>query len=460
MQQLTDDQLKQGDPNPNLEYTAVGRPQISIMTISGNDVGFSTVINNCVIQLLSVVDCDTTLANVASQIDSQGFQNSLIDTFTHVLAAGRQAEGATPPESFQVYVAGYVQFWNDDDPGCNDVSYNFWGFSTPKLTTDVRHRMNVLVDRLNAKIKSVARQMSGLGVIYVDGFQSSYDTHRFCEPAPRNYLSKPVGKDTWFWHHLSDDLETGGEGPDTPSTVEESNGLRELLLDYLMPDKSQQALMTASNPPSAINAEAFGNEEAFYAAIDKATGDNATAKAWLSENFRRMFHPKGSAYAPYATSFMDVIKANRDLAGSSLTTPAGPPAPSPSPYAGGVCSFHMAENEAPCVSQSEDFSASILLKDNSEAEIGNTKGFASIDANNPLYLDSKLLEPLAVTGEHQGDYVQFTYGRISWTNKTPMMNGTVTVAHCNNGGWDPREGPSCGRISQKAQRNMDCFFQC
>ncbi|KAK4496239.1 hypothetical protein PRZ48_012219 [Zasmidium cellare] len=445
MQQLIDEQLKQGDPNPNLPYTAIGKPQIAILTISGNDVGFST--------------CDTTLTNIANQIDSQAFQNQLIDTLIHVIAAGRQAEGANPPESFQVYIAGYVQFWNDDDPGCNDVSFSYWGFSTPKLTTTLRHRMNTLVDQLNDKIKAVASQMSGLGVIYVDGFQSSYNTHRFCEPAPKDYLSKPVGRNTWFWHVKSGNLINGGEGPEMPATDDGTFDLKQLVLDHLMPNKSQQALITPSNPPWAIDPETFGSEQSFYAAIGKAAGDNDTLEHWLSEGTRRIFHPKGSAYTPYAAAFMRSIQANRDFAASS-SAPSTPPTTSQAPYAPGVCSFHMAENEAPCVSQSDDFSASILLKDNTGAEIGNTNGFASIDANSPLSLGSKLPQPLVVTGEHQGDYVQFTYGDISWTNKAPTINGTETLAHCNNGGWDPREGPSCGRISQKAQRNMDCFFQC
>ena len=40
MDDLIQNQLKQGDPNANLEYTKIGKPQIAVLTISGNDLGF------------------------------------------------------------------------------------------------------------------------------------------------------------------------------------------------------------------------------------------------------------------------------------------------------------------------------------------------------------------------------------------------------------------------------------
>ena len=71
--------------------------------------------------------------------------------------------------------------------------------------------------------------------------------------------------------------------------------------------------------------------------------------------------------------------------------------------------------------------------------------------------NSKLPHPLLVTGEHENDYTQFTYGSLSWQRKTPNGGGS-----CNVGGWDPRDGPVCGLRSgnQNAVNNMDCFFPC
>lgn len=41
MADLRAKQLEQGIPNPNLEYTNIGQPQLAVVTITGNDVGFS-----------------------------------------------------------------------------------------------------------------------------------------------------------------------------------------------------------------------------------------------------------------------------------------------------------------------------------------------------------------------------------------------------------------------------------
>ena len=84
------------------------------------------------------------------------------------------------------------------------------------------------------------------------------------------------------------------------------------------------------------------------------------------------------------------------------------------------------------------------MVDNNKVTIGQTVN----DKNHPIgypmddgksySFDSKLPHPLVITGEHENDYVQFTYGGLSWQSKTPNGGGSCTV-----GGWDPRDGPIC-----------------
>lgn len=375
------------------------------------------------------------------------------------MAAGRQAGGTNPPEAFQIYIAGYVGFWNHDNPACDDVSFGYWRWSKPKLTRDLRKRMNDLVDQLNGVIKSVATQMSGLGVIYVEGFQTTYEKHRFCEPPDEaDYLASPIGKKTWFWHLDSPNLINGGEGPDAASTEGFEDRAQEVI-DRLIPDKAQQDSLSESNPP--WNLDAFKSEEAFYAALDTAIGNDTEVRINLDEGTKRIFHPKGSAYTPYSDAFLQAIRNNRNPVNAASPSPTPSPSPTqPAPYATGTCSFHLNEYEAPCVTDSKDLSADIVLKDNAGTEIGNTNGNKGINDGASLFLDSKLPSQLVVTGEHSGDYVQFTYGDLSWTNTEPKKDGDVTLAYCNSGGWDPREGPVCGRVTQSSKRQMDCYFRC
>lgn len=87
----------------------------------------------------------------------------------------------------------------------------------------------------------------------------------------------------------------------------------------------------------------------------------------------------------------------------------------------------------------------IFLKDNNKAIIGQTAndddhriGYAMDDSDSYSF-NSKLPNPLVITGEHENDYLQFTYGTLSWHSNTPNGGGSCTV-----GGWDPRDRPICG----------------
>ena len=145
---------------------------------------------------------------------------------------------------------------------------------------------------------------------------------------------------------------------------------------------------------------------------------------------------------------------------STSSTTASTSTPS---YAKGRCSFHLDE-WWDCDVPTSNLYATLKLLDNNKNVIGQTNNppsvlGVSINANNPLSLDSKLPHPLVITGEHEGDYVQFTYGSVSWNTTTPSDGG-----NCNTGGWNPRGGPACdggkAGILTNSERQMDCSFPC
>lgn len=121
----------------------------------------------------------------------------------------------------------------------------------------------------------------------------------------------------------------------------------------------------------------------------------------------------------------------------------------------------MYEYELHCLTNSKNLVASLKLMDDKKETIGKTDISGGslgehIDAGNSYRFKSKLHNDLVITGEHQGDYVQFTVGDISWTSSE--ANGG---ANCAMGGWDPKHGPSCFRFGgTKSTRQMDCCFPC
>ena len=129
-------------------------------------------------------------------------------------------------------------------------------------------------------------------------------------------------------------------------------------------------------------------------------------------------------------------------------------------YWKGICSFHLKETQT-CVPMTKNLFAIINLKDGAGKDIGDTPaqgGSAGVGINDGAgYVFSSLLPyPLVITGEHGYDYIQFTYGDLSWQSKKPNGGG-----RCNVGGWEPRDGPVCSsRWPVFAVNNMDCFFPC
>ena len=176
-----------------------------------------------------------------------------------------------------------------------------------------------------------------------------------------------------------------------------------------------------------------------------------------------------NGFAPasaYPNDYNSLVSSWMSALATATTTstppPSSPTAPSPA-YVTGNCSFHLTETQD-CLDVRKNLYAIISLKDAAGNDIGDT----NVDpANDPMgigindgasyFFTSKLPNSLVITGEHENDYVQFTYGGLSWKSKTP--NGG---AHCNNGGWDPWGGPICGQRygNQNAVNNMDCIFPC
>ena len=151
---------------------------------------------------------------------------------------------------------------------------------------------------------------------------------------------------------------------------------------------------------------------------------------------------------------------------SQSSLPESTQTSSSSAYTKGTCSFHLTETQT-CGNDDENLFGIIHLKDGAGNDIGDTItddsdwniGISINDVDGGYRFDSKLPHPLTITGEHENDYVQFVYGDVHWQSKTP--NGG---AYCNNGGWDPRDGPMCEEretlLDRNAVNQMDCFFPC
>jgi len=231
----------------------------------------------------------------------------------HAVKAGREAGGAEPRESFQLYVPGYISFFNQDNPECDGVDWRYWttfGNKIP-LTVELRKRLNRLVDEVNDIIKVSAEELGRMGVIFVDGLQEAYNGHRYCEPG--HTFQEMTDAETWFWTRYSN---VASDAEDQKgSSVDEAE---QQLLDFVFPGEGKLVAQVADSPPwEWPGAEKYPTFESLMQAINIA---EVTAQANVPFNFLRSFHPKGSAYTAHSDLIMGVIADNR---AQTSTEPGG-----------------------------------------------------------------------------------------------------------------------------------------
>ena len=134
MQDLIDHQIELGDPDLNANYPKIGKPQIGTVSISGNDLKFGEVsiytimqpqgtttdtdqiVNACLYHWVGYGDCNQLLKEAHAALDDPAkvFEYSVVEVFAKIMARARTAN-----PNFQLYVTGYIQFWNDGNTQCN-----------------------------------------------------------------------------------------------------------------------------------------------------------------------------------------------------------------------------------------------------------------------------------------------------------------------------------------------------
>ncbi|KAF2648272.1 hypothetical protein K491DRAFT_684818 [Lophiostoma macrostomum CBS 122681] len=326
-------------------YTPIGKPQIAAMTISGNDMKFSGIITDCAFRYMPKMGCDQRLDDSRSIVESSDFKNELRLTFAKVISAGREAGGADPPESFQLYVGGYIHLFNPVDLDCDNVYWNvdrgWWSYKEYLKWWSRRQPFNDLVDKINEVIRSVAEELGPWGVIYVDGYNEKFDDHRFCEHREPNCIHGNAYQDrdveTKIWSYRSYWMDgrivppNNGEGENRTRYCKEGTGedqtqevdpddpnainIFETLSDALVPNPEERQKMRDDKNLAPWNVSQ-GNwdryDDMFEMLKDRIQLHDDPAKSqWVYDWTYRMFHPKKSGYQFFADSWMDKIMAHR-----------------------------------------------------------------------------------------------------------------------------------------------------
>ncbi|KAI1274942.1 SGNH hydrolase-type esterase domain-containing protein [Xylaria sp. FL0933] len=298
-------------PNPTANFPKMEKPQIGTVSLSWEDLGFAEIFNACVYRWVGYqMDCEAALtaANENLKDTSTLFAKAILNLLITIMRTTRETN-----TGFELYVAGYIQPWNDFNKQCDTISWTP-SYKTPTyLTTDLRQKMNALVLRLNDVIRQCVDDLEKEygGVFFVDAFNQKFDGHRFCEEEDdQTYHRMPTDQRTWIIHHGSPygDSLTNYSGFDTFFDVVDS---------ILIPPKdgksTAEQIKAVNGDLSAINS-AYNSVYNMTSALNRlAQGDAKYAS--LPVTWNRIMHPKGSGYKEMSNAVIDEVLKHGAAAG-------------------------------------------------------------------------------------------------------------------------------------------------
>ncbi|KAH7041273.1 SGNH hydrolase-type esterase domain-containing protein [Microdochium trichocladiopsis] len=194
----TTQQVLAGGEDSQIDKLNTSLPtDFALLSLGGNDLGFFEVMNSCVFRFYSFYSgtCETALEHSRAALESDEFAVRLEITITEILDAVRWEKKPW----FFITMTGYARFFDATTEACDDMSFGVW-WNGPRLTRELRARMNDLVLAVNNKIRYtvglINAKFSTDKVLFVD-HDDLWDGHRFCESG----VVEPDYErgDTWFF---------------------------------------------------------------------------------------------------------------------------------------------------------------------------------------------------------------------------------------------------------------------
>ncbi|KAL2204871.1 SGNH hydrolase [Sarocladium strictum] len=305
MKDVVEHQIELGKPGDG-GYTPIGKPQVGTLSISGNDLKFGEIVNSCLYHWgISWGPCKDLLKEAHKRLDDPGqtFELEILDVIIKVLIRARTAN----PE-FQLYITGYIRFWNAENPQCDSVTWTEFWHEEAFLTRGLRRDMNDLVLKLNERIKAVVESLSVHypGVYFVDDFDAKFDGHRFCEeeddPA---YHEEPIAERTWFIH-----WKTPYEDKKKALAIGSGDTYYDQINSILIPEKdgksTKDQIEEVDHDLAQLN-PAYESYDAMTKELNRLAEEDPVKYSVLPLTWTRVMHPKGSGYKAMADSVIDKI---------------------------------------------------------------------------------------------------------------------------------------------------------
>ncbi|CAG8982625.1 hypothetical protein HYALB_00008117 [Hymenoscyphus albidus] len=212
------------------------RAQVVTLSISGNDIKFSAVVEKCVYNVLPLgksdatadKECDAALADAAKLIADEKIWTTYKEKVDDIMAKVMLADIRGIPIPWSVLlITGYPKFWGDvkkDGDACSKLRLKIpeailgsIALNGNYLRPEVRRRMNKLVVAVNDKIKAEILPINTDKIEFVD-IDPLYEGHRLCEDG----ATDPVGanSDSAWLTTFETKLQEDSFVPDPDSALE------------------------------------------------------------------------------------------------------------------------------------------------------------------------------------------------------------------------------------------------
>lgn len=269
------------------------------LSVGGNDMGFFDVMNACIFRFYSFYSgtCEAALEAADAAVKSSVFEQRLGVILHEVLD---KVSWEKRPR-FSITVTGYARFFDANTTECDDMSLGVW-YGGPKLSQDIRSRMNELVDAANAKLRRTVDQVEGQfrgprpRVMFVD-YDDLFEGHRFCEPG----VLEPAYNRTDSWFFLvggPDNARNETTWPNgTNGDPESARYQREKVLTPLSPLVDPRTCMSRAQERGdwgelalCYMAMAKNRDPSLRPAYDGVTAQNGMW--WVPTYYGKTFHPR------------------------------------------------------------------------------------------------------------------------------------------------------------------------
>jgi hypothetical protein len=422
----------------------VGAPRLLTMELGGNDCQFGAIARYCIYGLGAVSWppsicaeypdssswCTSALQTAEKYIlsNSQRATESLYFDHHKTLQDIMDYPTIKGRDDFYLYIVGYAAFFNNSTGSdwCNDQS--FGELCHPKLTHELRSKMNELVYATNSKIAQSVKDMNNDHIVFIDP-SPLFEGHRFCEPG-HTLTNQYFLNDVWLWNLSPPELDPDYGAP---------------LLNGILSFFQERWVANHTFPNGT-----------------QATQDQIEAMLGSSGSTGRPFHPKVWGHSAIKDAVIAELRKNK-VPGVKLTPPTSPP--KQQPYASGQVHMHVDEYWS-CLDNANNLSVEINITDSKGTLIGympRKQAGASASAR----MGSKFEDYLIVTPEWaRGGYVQFSLGGFQFNTADDKDKSKPT--YCIWGGYNPKEGPKCwivdptgGAVQDPdavAINQIDCYF--